>query len=92
MTYRDFAEVGVTAARHGVNAIQVTGWQIGGRDQNFPDHTIDPRLGTFVDFKDGIIGDARRRCEGDPTHQVKLLWADSAMDWKGTNRSLSMML
>jgi len=47
VNYTQFAEIGKTAAKWGVKAIQVTGWHIGGQDQAYPDHSIDPRLGTF---------------------------------------------
>ena len=47
MNYTQFKEIGKTAAKWGVKAIQVTGWHIGGQDQAYPDHSIDPRLGTF---------------------------------------------
>lgn len=47
VNYTQFKEIGKTAAKWGVQAIQVTGWHIGGQDQAYPDHSIDPRLGTF---------------------------------------------
>ena len=40
----EFAEVGATAAKWGVKAIQVTGWHVGGQDQAYPDHSTNPRL------------------------------------------------
>jgi hypothetical protein len=54
VNYTEFAKVGATAAKWGVKAIQVTGWHIGGQDQAYPDHSIDPRLGTFEEFAESI--------------------------------------
>jgi hypothetical protein len=54
VNYTAFRQVGETAYKWGVKAIQVTGWHIGGQDQNYPNHTIDARLGTWQDFKDSI--------------------------------------
>jgi hypothetical protein len=52
--YRDLAKKAEACRRWGVKAIQLTGWQIGGQDRDFPLHDTDPRLGTAQEFKDAI--------------------------------------
>jgi hypothetical protein len=52
--YKDLTQYAEACKRWGVTAIQLTGWQNGGQDRNFPVHDIDPRLGTEQAFKDAI--------------------------------------
>lgn len=52
--YKDLVRYAEACRRWGVKAIQLTGWQIGGQDRDFPLHDIDPRLGTAQEFKDAI--------------------------------------
>jgi hypothetical protein len=52
--YKDLTKHAEACKRWGVKAIQLTGWQIGGQDRDFPLHDIDPRLGTAQEFKDAI--------------------------------------
>jgi hypothetical protein len=52
--FRDLVKIGVECARHGVEAIQLVGWNDGGQDQGNPSHDPDPRLGTFEDLKAAI--------------------------------------
>ena len=52
--YRDLPRYAEACKRWGVKAIQLTGWQTGGQDRNFPLHDTEPRLGTAQEFKDAI--------------------------------------
>ncbi len=52
--YKDLTKYAEACRRWGVKAIQLTGWQIGGQDRDFPLHDTDPRLGTAQEFKDAI--------------------------------------
>lgn len=46
MSYKDLIHVAEQAARYGVKAIQLVGWNRGGRDRGNPSQDTDPRLGT----------------------------------------------
>ena len=52
--YRELVAVGEECAHHGVKAIQLTGWTLGGQDQANPSHDPDPKLGTFDELKEAI--------------------------------------
>lgn len=83
-------QVGKVAARWGVKAIQVTGWNNGGQDQANPLHETDPRLGTFSEFKAAI-----QQVQALGVKVVlftKFLWADQATEWyrNGTLRDLAI--
>ncbi|GHS91432.1 hypothetical protein FACS1894203_2180 [Bacteroidia bacterium] len=52
--YKDLVEYAKECKKYGVNAIQLTGWNIGGQDKNIPSHDTDPRLGTKEDLKNAI--------------------------------------
>jgi hypothetical protein len=52
--YKDLIKYGEDCAKHGVTAIQLTGWTIGGQDRGNPSHDIEPRLGTREDLRDAI--------------------------------------
>ena len=61
--YKDLTEYAEACKRWGVKAIQLTGWQNGGQDRNFPLHDIDPRLGTAQEFKDAIAASKKMGIE-----------------------------
>ena len=52
--YRDLPQRAKEAAKYGVNAIQLVGWNNGGQDRGNPSHDTDPRLGTFEELKTAI--------------------------------------
>ena len=77
--YKDLPRYAEQCAKHGVKAIQLTGWKNGGQDRNNPTHDTDPRLGTWQDLKDAIA-----ECENMGVHIIlfnKYTWADQSTDW-----------
>ena len=60
--------------RAGIRAIQLTGWQAGGQDKEFPVHDTDPRLGTAAELKDAITQCRERGVEVILFN--KYAWAD----------------
>jgi len=72
--YKDLVKVAEACHRWGVKAVQLTGWQNGGQDRDFPLHDIDPRLGTAQEFKDAIA--ASRRMGVEIVLFNKFAWAD----------------
>jgi hypothetical protein len=42
--YKDLVKVAEACQRWGVKAVQLTGWQMGGQDRDFPLHDTDPGL------------------------------------------------
>lgn len=52
--YKDLVQYGEDCAKHGVQAIQLTGWTLYGQDGRLPIHDIDPRLGTREELKETI--------------------------------------
>lgn len=77
--FKELGKIGAEAARHGVKAIQLVGWNDGGQDQGNPSHDPDPRLGTFEELRAAIAE--------IQSHGVKLIifakftWADRATEW-----------
>ena len=53
-TFRDIPKWAKSAKDHGINAVQISGWQMGGHDNGYPDYSIDPRLGTWEELEAGI--------------------------------------
>ena len=77
--YKDLVQYARQCARHGVKALQLTGWNDGGQDRNNPSHNIDPRLGTWQDLKEAIA-----ECEKLGVHIIlfnKYTWADQSSEW-----------
>ena len=54
LPFSELVKIGEDCARHGVQAIQLVGWNDGGQDQGNPSHDPDPRLGGFEALKEGI--------------------------------------
>ncbi len=73
-SYKDLVKYAEACKRWGVKAIQLTGWQLGGQDRDFPLHDIDPRLGTAQEFKDAIA--ASRKMGVEIILFNKYAWAD----------------
>lgn len=72
--YKDLTRYAEACKRWGVKAIQLTGWQIGGQDRDFPLHDTDPRLGTAQEFREAI---AESRAMGvEIVLFNKYAWAD----------------
>jgi len=77
--FKELGKIGAEAARHGVKAIQLVGWNDGGQDQGNPSHDPDPRLGSFDELRAAIAE--------IQSHGVKLIlfakftWADRATEW-----------
>ena len=77
--YRDLVKYGEDCAKHGVAAIQLSGWTVGGQDRGNPSHDIEPRLGTWEELRDAIAA----------IHEMgvkvvlfnKYTWADQAEEW-----------
>jgi hypothetical protein len=53
-TFRDIPRWAKSAREHGLRAVQISGWQMGGHDNGYPAYTPDPRLGTWQELADGI--------------------------------------
>lgn len=72
--YKDLPQRAEACKRWGVKAIQLTGWQIGGQDRDFPLHDTDPRLGTAEEFKKAIA--ASKKMGVEIVLFNKYAWAD----------------
>lgn len=79
--YKDLPRRAEEAAKNGVAAIQLVGWNNGGQDRGNPSHNTDPRLGTYDDLKQAIA-----KIEGMGVHVIlfnKYTWADvTTQDYK----------
>ena len=77
--YRDLVPLAAEMARHGITGMQITGWNMGGQDQDNPTHDTDPLLGTREEFRDAI-----RRIQALGVKVIlfaKFTWADQAAEW-----------
>ena len=77
--YKDLIGYARECAKHGVKALQLTGWNLGGQDRGNPSHEIDPRLGTWDDLKNAIA-----ECKKMGVHIIlftKFTWADESQPW-----------
>jgi hypothetical protein len=87
--YKDLVKYAEACSRWGVKAIQLTGWQIGGQDRDFPLHDTDPRLGTAQEFKDAIA--ASRKMGIEIILFNKYAWADvTAPDYASEFRKFAI--
>jgi hypothetical protein len=88
--YKDLPQYAEACKRWGVTAIQLTGWQNGGQDRNFPVHDIDPRLGTAQEFKDAIA--ASQKIGVKIILFNKYAWADvTARDYASEFRKFAIV-
>lgn len=74
--YVDLVSFGEDCARNGVQALQITGWNDGGQDQNNPSHDHDPRLGTLEELRDAVA--AIKAMGVKVIIFTKFTWADRA--------------
>ncbi len=77
--FKELGKIGEEAARHGVKAIQLVGWNDGGQDQGNPSHSPDPRLGSFDELKAAIAH--IQSCGVKLIIFAKFTWADRATEW-----------
>ena len=54
LKFKDIPQWGRDAKAAGMNAVQVSGWQLGGHDNGYPYYVPDPRLGTVEELREGI--------------------------------------
>jgi len=54
LRYKDIPQWGKEAKDCGLDAVQISGWHVGGHDNGYPYYIIDPRLGTWQELEDGI--------------------------------------
>jgi hypothetical protein len=52
--FKDIPQWAKSAKDHGINSVQISGWNVGGHDNGYPDYTPSPRLGTWKELEDGI--------------------------------------
>jgi len=53
-SYKDLVQYGEDCTRHGVEAIQLTGWTKDGQDGGNPSHDVEPGLGSHEDLRAAI--------------------------------------
>ncbi|MGD0729724.1 MAG: DUF6259 domain-containing protein [Terracidiphilus sp.] len=87
--YKDLVKYAEACKRWGVKAIQLTGWQIGGQDRDFPLHDTEPKLGTKQEFKDAIA--ASKEMGVEIVLFNKYAWADvTAPDYASQFRKFAV--
>ncbi len=52
--FKDIPRWAEDAKDHGINAVQISGWHLGGHDNGYPYYIVDPCLGTWQELEDGI--------------------------------------
>ncbi len=75
-TYKDLVQFGRECTEHGVTAIQLTGWNLGGQDRGNPSQDTDPRLGTWEDLQNAI--EENRKAGVHIILFSKYTWADES--------------
>jgi len=79
MTFKDMVRWAGNAKECGVDTVMVSGWNVGGHDNQYPNYTPDPRLGTWEDLSDAV--------EACHEMDVKVLFfinigpVDTSTDW-----------
>jgi len=79
MRFTELPAIAEECKKHGVEALQLVGWNDGGQDQGNPSHDHDPRLGTWEELRDAIA-----KCHEIGVRVIlfaKFTWADRATDW-----------
>ena len=54
LRYADIADWAKGARDHGLGSVLISGWDVGGHDNCYPDYSPDPRLGTWEELKAGV--------------------------------------
>ena len=54
LTFKEIPQWAADAADHGVKTVMISGWNVGGHDNQYPSYTPDPRLGTWEELAEGI--------------------------------------
>ncbi len=79
VAYTGLVKYGEECARHGVKAIQLVGWNLGGQDGGDPAQDTDPGLGTWQQLHDAI---GQIQAMGVKIVLFgKLNWADATTAW-----------
>ena len=77
--YRDLVQYGRDCAEHGVAALQLTGWTVGGQDRGNPSHDVEPRLGSREDLAWAVR--EIQRLGVKVVMFNKFTWADRSTEW-----------
>jgi Domain of unknown function (DUF6259) len=54
LTFNDIPRWAADARAHGVNTVMISGWNVGGHDNQYPNYTPDPKLGTWNELAEAI--------------------------------------
>ena len=54
LTFKDIPRWARDALEYGVKAVMISGWQLGGHDNQYPRYEPDPRLGTWDELAEAI--------------------------------------
>jgi hypothetical protein len=52
--FKDIPQWAKDAKDHGINSVQISGWNVGGHDNGYPNYAPDLQLGTWKELEDGI--------------------------------------
>lgn len=87
--YVDLVPLASEMARHGITGMQITGWNLGGQDQDNPCHDTDPLLGTWEELRDSIA--AIKKLGVKVILFTKYTWADRGTKaFRDTYRSMAV--
>jgi len=54
LTFKDIPRWAKGAKHFGAGTVMISGWNVGGHDNQYPDYTPDPRLGTWEELEEAI--------------------------------------